>query len=192
MRVWNSPALGRGVLLKWLHFSQLSMKSSMDSSLSPCLPLNFLNFCSLGITTNCFSWGWDGVGAPGDSLAWRVFKSSYAWLCSSCTFGASVWVPPPHPQYGTWPLSSFSTPSALLYFQDFGSQIIFATPLLVPKCDRAARVGEVANDNQRKTKCVQNKQEFNGQLVEKKYNKTNTRKTNKATKGKEKRRWKGQ
>ena len=37
-------------------------------------------------------------------------------------------------------------------------------------CDRAARVGEVANDNQRKTKCVQNKQEFNGQLVEKKYN----------------------
>ena len=38
-------------------------------------------------------------------------------------------------------------------------------------CDRAARVGEVANDNQRKTKCVQNKQEFNGQLVEKKYNK---------------------
>ena len=53
-------------------------------------------------------------------------------------------------------------------------------------CDRAARVGEVANGNQRKTKCVQNKQEFNGQLVEKKYNKTNTRKTNKATKRKEK------
>ena len=49
------------------------------------------------------------------------------------------------------------------------------------KCDRAARVVEVANDNQRKTKCVQNKQEFNGQLEEKKYNK-NTRKTNKATK----------
>ena len=32
-----------------------------------------------------------------------------------------------------------------------------------------------------KDKCVQNKQEFNGQLVEKKYNK-NTKKTNKATK----------
>ena len=49
-----------------------------------------------------------------------------------------------------------------------------------PSCDRAARVGEVANDNQRKKKCVQNIQEFNSQLVEKKYNK-NTRKTIKTT-----------
>ena len=60
-------------------------------------------------------------------------------------------------------------------------------------CDRAARVGEVANDNQWKTKCVQNKQEFNGQLVEKKYNKKQILgKRIKQQKGKEKGRWKGQ
>ena len=64
---------------------------------------------------------------------------------------------------------------------------------VVSLCDRAARIGEVANDNQWKTKCVQNKQEFNGQLVGKKYNKKQILgKRIKQQKGKEKGRWKGQ
>ena len=55
---------------------------------------------------------------------------------------------------------------------DNGSAAILAIFInLLGMCERAARVGEVANANQLKTKCIHNKQEFNGQLVEKKYNK---------------------
>ena len=44
---------GRGRPLDVIALLALSIKSSMGSSLFPCLPLNFLRLCSFRTTTNC-------------------------------------------------------------------------------------------------------------------------------------------
>ena len=53
----------------------------------------------------------------------------------------------------------------LCWFLYFGNRIIFATPLLVPKCDWVAQVGEVTNGELKRDKTHTSKQIFNGQFM---------------------------
>ena len=87
MREWN--LLVRGSPLEVIALFALSITSSIDSSFSPCLPLNFLKRCSYGTAIRCLVSGWGGVAcAPGvscfcDSLkqVMRLFLLVFKFSC---------------------------------------------------------------------------------------------------------------